>query len=256
MDIHIHTYGRADLRRQHTLRALHEAGIHSTLVVQQREKDLYDWEGPHTLYELPSKIQTRTPTWDHSIHDMNGSDHVVVLDDDLNFAVRRADDPTRFRQIQPGDLQEMFRAIDNQLLGFPMVGIGSREGGNRVTEPFVFNTRIMRVLGFRRSYFKEHGIVGSPLVVMADFHMNLQVLRSGADTCICNNWVNNQAEGSDAPGGCNTYRTHKTLEEGAYALAARHNGFVKVRRKETKGAWGGGTRVDVTVQWKKARGSA
>jgi len=35
-------------------------------------------------------------------------------------------------------------------------------------------------------------------------------------------------------------------------LAELHPGLVKVVTKETKGAWGGGTRTDVVVQWKKA----
>jgi hypothetical protein len=42
------------------------------------------------------------------------------------------------------------------------------------------------------------------------------------------------------------------MESSAKGLAELHPGFVKVVRKETKGAWGGGERVDVQIQWKKA----
>lgn len=258
MDILIHTSGRADIAKQHTLRELNKAGIAPILVVQARQADDYAaMKGANfELFLLSPNFTTLAPTRDHIIHDMPGDDHVVFMDDDLNFAVRRTDEPTKFRPPTPGDLQEMFAHIDAALIEFPMVGIGAREGGNRVTEPVSFNSRIMRVLAFRRSYLKERMLTFSPLVVMEDFHINLQILRSGADTCILNRWVSNQAGGSDAPGGCSVYRSDAVQTEAAHLLAARHPGFVKVVQKQTKTAWGGKTRTDVIVQWKKARSSA
>lgn len=263
MDILIHTSGRANIARQHTLKELVVlANIIPTLVVQYTEAGAYRDMLQHEalpldyLHSLPEYIKTLAPTRDYIIHDMPGDDHVVFMDDDLNFAVRRTDEPTKFRPPGPGDLQEMFRHIDAALKEFPMVGIGAREGGNRVTEPVSFNSRIMRVLAFRRSYLKELGLTFSPMVVMEDFHINLQILRSGADTCILNRWVSNQAGGSDAPGGCSVYRSDAVQAEAAHMLAARHPGFVKVVQKQTKTAWGGKTRTDVIVQWKKARSSA
>lgn len=236
---------------------MHEAGIETTLVVQDKEAEEYKkMTGPHKFYTLPPAITRLSPTRDHIIHDMSGDDHVVFMDDDLDFAVRRQDARGKFRQPQPGDLEAMFAAIDRRLDGFPMVGIGSREGGNRVTEQYVYNTRIMRVLAFSRKYLREKGIFFTPLTVMEDFHVNLQILRSGADTCVLNDWVSNQRGGSDAPGGCSVYRTKEVQHNSAVALAARHPGFVKVVQKETKGAWGGGTRTDVIVSWKRARASA
>lgn len=257
MDIIIHTAGRVKFPQQHTLRYLHEAGIRCTLVVQQSQvEDYAKMIGPHDLYCLPPYVKRLAETRDHIIHDMPGSDHVVFMDDDLDFAVRRSDDRTKFRQVQPGDLEAMFSRMDRMLLACPMVGIGSREGGNRVVEPEVYNTRIMRVLGFRRSFLKERHLTFSPLVVMEDFHINLQILRAGQDTCVLNNWVSNQHGGSDAPGGCSVYRTADVQTESAKLLASRHPGFVKVVEKTTKTAWGGGTRTDVIVSWKRARASA
>ena len=254
MDIIIHTAGRADFKKQHTLRYLHEAGVHCTLVVQAKEADKYrELVGPHSLYVLPDSIQRLAETRDHIIHDMPGSDHVVFMDDDLDFAVRRGDDRTKFRQPIPIDIMSMFEAMSYALYEHPMVGIGSREGGNRVTAPVVYNTRIMRVLAFRRSYLKERNLFFTPLVVMEDFHINLQILRSGSDTAVLNDWVSNQRGGSDAPGGCSVYRSDIVQTESARLLAARHPGFVKVVQKTTKTAWGGGTRTDVVVSWKKAR---
>jgi hypothetical protein len=261
MQVIIHTHARATAAVQHTLRGLNADGVVPTLVVQygmfSAYKDMLTSSGLRAeVYALPDSIKRLAPTRDHIIHDMAGDDHVVFMDDDLHFAVRRDDDRTRFRQPEKGDIRKMLMAINIALEKYPMVGVGAREGGNRVTEEYLFNTRIMRVLAFRRSYLKKHSITFTPLEVMEDFHVNLQVLRSGADTCICNDWVSNQAGGSDAPGGCSTYRTDAVQDASARLLAARHPGFVRVVQKTTKTAWGGKTRTDVVVSWKQARKSA
>lgn len=252
MDLLIHTHGRPQLDRQYTLQALLAARAPVKLVVQERERDAYkDWGVP--LVVLPPHIQTLAPTRDWIIHDMpTEHDHVVFMDDDLDFAVRRDDDRGKFRNAQPADIGDMLTMLNTRLRTYPMVGIGSREGGNRVTEEEVYNTRIMRVLGFSRKYLRKHMITFSPLVVMEDFHVNLQILESGGTTCVCNDWVSNQRGGSNAPGGCSLYRTDAVQTTAAHTLAARHPGFVKVVQKATKTAWGGGTRTDVIVQWKRA----
>lgn len=257
MDIVIHTYGRPDWSRQHTAQQLMRDKIAFKFVIQHREAEAYAQRAAYDDCEflvLPDNIRQLSPTRDWLIHEAKGDDHIVFLDDDLHFAVRRSDDPTKFRQPQPGDLRDMFSAIDRALKVFPMVGIGAREGGNRVTEDRVYNTRLMRVLAFRRSYLRNNHITFSPLVVMEDFHVNLQILRSGADTVALNRWVSNQAEGSNAPGGCSEYRTQNVQTEAAYALAARHPGFVRVVKKP--GWRGQPERTDVIVSWKKARASA
>lgn len=255
MQVIIHTLGRATWAQQPTLHQLLADGICPTLVVQAHEADKYSWyEGE--VHVLPDSIRTLAPTRDYIIHDMEGPDKVVFMDDDLHFACRRNDDPSKFRKPEKGDLSRMIDTISRGLDVCPHVGIGAREGGNRVTEEYVWNTRVMRVLAYSRKYLKKRSLYFSPLVVMEDFHMNLQILRSGADSMLCNKWVSNQANGSDAPGGCATYRSDKVQTDSANLLATRHPGFVKVVQKTTKGAWGGGTRTDVVVQWKAARKSA
>lgn len=249
MQIIIHTLGRSKFELQHTLQTLLECEILPTLVVQEHEADEYQWyEGP--VYILPPRIKRLAETRDYIIHDMPGPDHVVFLDDDLRFAARREDDRTKFRPASQADIHAMFKMIDHQLDCYAMVGIGAREGGNRNTEEFLYNTRIMRVLGFSRNYLKKHHITFSPLVVMEDFHVNLQILRTGAPTCVCNMWVSDQVGGSDAPGGCSAYRTAEVQTESAHLLASRHPGFVKVVKK--KGWQGQGERTDVIIQWKQA----
>lgn len=259
MDIIIHTAHRATYDQQHTLKELNDDGIAPTLLVQESEANDYarlKGNRYFDLWVLPPHITKLAPTRDWIIYDMPSQENkVVFFDDDLNFAVRRDDDPTKFRPPQQGDLSRMLRAIDSALDDHPMAGIGAREGGNRNINPWLYNTRIMRVLAFQKNFLRERGITFAPLEVMEDFHVNLQILRAGGDTVVCNRWVSNQAGGSDAPGGCSVYRTRDVQTESAYALAARHPGFVSVTEKATKGAWGGGTRTDVIIQWKKARAS-
>lgn len=256
MQVVIPTYGRADMRLQHTLAQLFTEGVRPTLVVQQREAHLYTWgDAMCNIAILPPHISTIAPTRDWIIHDMPGEDRVVMMDDDLQFAVRRSDDPTRFRQPEGGDITEMLSEIDRLLRLAPMCGIGAREGGNRNTESILWNTRTMRVLGFNRKILKELHICCHPMEVMEDFHVALQLLRAGFDIPLANQWVSNQAGGSGAAGGCSSWRTEALQTANAHRLAGLHPGFVKVVQKATKTAWGGGTRTDVMVQWKKARGA-
>lgn len=255
MDIVIPTLGRCDMRRQHTLRQLMEADIVPIMVVQPHEANwwaqLVEQEKVE-LHVLPEKVKGISATRDHIIHDMPGSNLVCMLDDDLQFAVRRTDDKTKFRQPQPVDIVEMLSSIHRSLAYHPHISIGSREGGNRVTEPVSLNTRMMRVLAYDRKVLKEEGVLFHPMQVMEDFHVTLQLLRLGYDCAVLNAWVSNQAGGSAAPGGCSTFRTLELQAQEAAKLAARHPGFVKVVKKNTKAAWGGQERTDVVVYWKRA----
>lgn len=251
MDIVIPTLGRALNKLQPTFNQLLEAGVEATLVVQPHEEKLYRHIGP--LHVLPEKVKGIAATRDYIIHDMVGDSRVCMMDDDLHFAVRRDDDRTKFRQPDSEDIRAMVREISRSLDNFPHVSIGSREGGNRVTDPVSYNTRMMRVLAYDREVLKREQITFAPMEVMEDFHVTLQLLRRGYDCAVLNNWVSNQAGGSDATGGCSTFRTLELQAKNAHRLAARHPGFVKVVEKTTKTAWGGATRTDVVVQWKQAR---
>lgn len=253
MDILIHTYGRPQRERQHTLRALLQDDVPVSLVVQERERDAYrDWGVP--LIVLPPHIERLSPTRDWITHEMPSKErHVVFFDDDLHFFKRRDDDRTKFRNTRPGELADMLAAIDHNLQFYGQVGIAPREGGNRLTEPLYHNTRLMRVLAFDRKAVRPLKARFSDVEVMEDFHMNLSLLESGENNLMLNDWCSNQAEGSDAPGGCSHYRTDAVQTAAAHRLAALHPpGIVTVVQKATKTAWGGGTRTDVRIQWKKA----
>lgn len=252
MDIIIPTYGRVNA--QETLRQLLSAGLLVHLVVQDREKELYKGLDRNVqLWVLPEAITTISHTRQWILERVGSDNNMVMMDDDLTFFKRRTDDRTKFEDCTPEDIQEMLEEIDDALDDYAHVGIAAREGGNRNTEGFVRNTRIMRVLGYRRDVLLKERVRFDAMEVMEDFHVALTLLELGYANVICNNWCQNQA-GSGKSGGCSHFRTPELHAFNAHQLATVHEPFVKVVTKLTKEAWGGGARTDVQISWKKAYG--
>jgi len=184
-----------------------------------------------------------------------GQTHIVMLDDDLVFARRRSDDPTKFTDAGTKDMQDMFKGLAVQMRTHAHVGILAREGGNRITDALRYNMRVMRVLAYDVAVLQQLRFKFERADLMCDFDATLTLLRNGFPNVVICGWVQNQS-GSNLLGGCSIYRTGQRQTEAAELLAKRHPGFVKLVQKETKTAWGGGTRTDVQVAWKKAYASA
>lgn len=259
MRIYIPTYGRVD--KQVTLNMLPGGALMRdvTLVVQKRDQperyQSYVKGLGCSLLVLPPKIQTIGPTRDWIIanHDVNKYGYgIVMIDDDVHFDTRRKDDPTKFLKSTDEDVKRVFAAIHKEInKGAVHVGVLAREGGNRVTQEKIYATRMMRVLAYNVAVLRKEKIKFSRIPVMEDFDVTLQLLRLGcANTVLCN-WVQGQGS-SNAAGGCSTYRTPELQTRAAQQLQKLHPAFVKVVKKTTKAAWGGGERTDVTIQWKKA----
>ncbi len=178
--------------------------------------------------------------------------HVAMLDDDLVFATRRTDDPTKFFNSTAKEVEELFENIDACLDNCAHVGVATREGGNRNTERFLRNTRMLRILCYDTPVLKKHNIRFDSMPVMEDFHVTLSLLRKGYENVVFNYMVQNQ-NGSNLLGGCSQYRTADIQEMGAILLRSKHPQFVKVVKKTTKSAWSDmKERFDVVVQWKKS----
>lgn len=257
MLIFVHSSGRADISLP-TLDHLLAGPLHKQvrLVVQDREAKAYAARHPKVkTIVLPSKIRRLSPTRQWLLEN-SPTDKFILMDDDLAFACRRHDDPTRFLHSEPEETAKALIKMEGLLDKFAHVGMLGREGGNRVTEPIVYCTRMMRVLGYRKSIV--HDKVGARfdrLPIKQDFDMTLQLLRAGYDNAVLATHVQNQA-GSNTSGGCSVYRNPGMMRTASIQLAKLHPGFVKVVEKETKAAWGGGVRTDVQIAWKKARASA
>jgi len=182
-------------------------------------------------------------------------EYVVMLDDDLIFATRRVDDPTKFLPATDEAIELMFDEIALSLKHFAHVGVGSREGGNRRTEKHCEIGRMTRILGYKTSVLRKNNIRFDEMPVMEDFDVTLRLLRLGYPNRIIN-WIVHDQKGSNSAGGCSQFRTKELQEKASRMLASRHTQFVTVVQKETKGAWGGGVRTDVRVQWRRAYDSS
>ena len=252
MDIVIPTYGRCSPGLQTTLLQLNKAGVRPYVVIQAREADTWarhNWEAEVRI--LPHHIQTIAPTRQWIVENVGATNKLVMMDDDLIFYRRRNDDPTKLRDLAVGELQHMLHQVSIALDLYSHVGIAAREGANRCTDATMSNTRIMRVLGYQRDLLLRECITFGRLQVMEDFDVALRLLRAGHENIVLNQWAHNQA-GSGKEGGCSHFRTKELQAESAHKLAELHPSFVQVREKETKTAWGGGTRTDVQIYWKKA----
>jgi hypothetical protein len=230
----------------------------TVLVVQSHELEAHEELYGHmarTVVAIPDDVRKIAPTrkwifeecYDHDI------DHMVMLDDDLNFAKRRVDDPSKFFPANPESLGEALEEIEGLLsLGWTQVGMGCREGGNRAVAPYLYNTRLIRVAAYKVRNVIQHLDILDKVDVMGDHGLNLTLLLAGYANVVMNKWVHDQSGGSNAPGGCSEWRDLEVLAEGAHRLKELFPDFVSVSERETKGAWGGGTRTDTRMRWKKA----
>lgn len=174
-----------------------------------------------------------------------------MLDDDLVFATRRDDEPTKFVESKAEDITRLFTDIEHYLDRFAHVGVSTREGGNRDTGITAVNTRLLRILAYRADVLRTHDVRFDRVELMEDFDVTLQLLERGYPNLKVN-WIVHNQRSSNAPGGCSTYRTIEKQGEAAHRLAALHPDFVSVVTKQTKTAWNGKERQDVIVQWKRA----
>lgn len=175
---------------------------------------------------------------------------LIMLDDDIRFSARRTDDPTKFCPTRDEDIILGFKMVEDLVGSYGHAAIRHREMANE--SPVVeYAARALRALAYDVRLLKKVGARFDRIIVMEDFDVTLQLLEAGYANAIYSGIIQNQ-NGSGAAGGCSTYRTMEKQAEGAHGLARLHPGFVKVVEKTTKGAWGGGTRTDVQVAWKKA----
>lgn len=253
MRIYIPTYGR--VHNQRTWASLSNVLKVGTQLVcyKEEEKDLRKLGYPVLVYTGRKRGIQHKRQWIIDHHDKTQqSRFLVMMDDDLTFARRRADDPTKF--VPAMATSDFLGQIQEALENYAHVGVMSREGANRQTQNQEA-TRMTRVLAYDVAAYKELGIRFDRLAFKTDFDVTLQFLEKGRPNLVLAAWVHDQA-GSNASGGCSSTRDEVALVKAAEELHQLHPETVKVVQKTTKTAWGGGTRTDVVIQWKKALRSA
>lgn len=181
----------------------------------------------------------------------------VMLDDDIDFLVRKGDDVWNLRAATDDEVDTLFQKIAGLLNTYAQVTVSGREGNNRYGEGtfdqlLVYNTRAMRITGYQTELFNS--CVHDRVPVMEDIDVTLQLLRRGFANVLIAYYANGQKM-TNAAGGCSIWRTHEIHEAAANKLVELHPGLVRTRLKTNKtDADGFGTRTEVTVQWKKAHG--
>lgn len=249
MQIVIMTYGRH--KNQKTFHNLPpEWQARTQLVVQEREKDLYK---AYDTIVLPDHIRDLPSSRQWLLENLQTEDNkLLMLDDDLQFFVRE-NGPGKLVKCTEADFIQMFETIEDRLDRYALVGVSQREGNNRQQKEEVEVTRCGGMFGIRLDRGRENNWRFDRTKTKEDMDYILQMLSQGCKNLVLFTWCR-EAGVSNAAGGCSVYRTDGVMKEDALHFAALWPGVVKVIEKQTKTSWGGGSRYDVIVQWKKCYG--
>lgn len=263
LTIAIPTYNRVG--RVTTLKAIPPYYKSQTrLVVRESEEEAY-YESYNDLirWVLPAKTTNLSQTRQH-ILDVCKTRYLLMLDDDLKFSMRSM----RHKNLKSGNfyypLQTLGKGDFSQMINTLMqkmqeenlahVAVSAQEGNNRKTVPWGYNERYMRAYLFDLSVVRYY-LYSNACCGTEDFDMALQLITTGHKVAVCYLYAQGQGT-SNAKGGLSTYRTIEYQNNAMRQLALRYPQFVKLKEKTTKRAWGGATRVDATIHWKKAFNTA
>lgn len=258
MDVVIPTYRR--VARQATLKGLPATWLgRTTLVVDQHDAELAQsatyraqLRGVRVLVH-PPEVRTIAAKRAWILRRWQGP--LVMLDDDLRFAVRKRPGTTdpALREATAEDLEQQLEALAQQLRTVAHAGWSARQGNNRQEGGWKEATRQMYVLGYdadRLRGLEETGRVTLGRIgFREDMDLTLQLLRLGLPNAVSYDVTADQAAGYAAAGGCTDERTVEGSDADALRLAELHPGLVKVVKKEYKGSL---HRNEVVVQWRKA----
>ena len=186
----------------------------------------------------------------------NSINKFIMLDDDLAFSKRNSNEDWKHATvIPPEDTVKMFNLLYDMLEDYPHASISEKLGNNRHPGNVKENTRYVRVLAYNLKLIPINLLKFNRIEVMEDYDIALQLLRLGKKCGVLFRYCQEQS-GSNAKGGCSTYRTLEVQNRSAQQLAKFHPEFVTVVKKTTKGSWftkdGINERLDVRIQWKKA----
>lgn len=261
---------------QYTLNALPQEWKEKTwLVVKKEEAPLHNY--PRIMIR-PDEL--RIPGIRQWAMENAPEDVIMMLDDDLRFAIRRGED-----LYQPGnmyqacsdrrnrmqewsaeeteavaklyipteiELCEMFEYVESCVSeGFALVGLSIRAINRFYPVPYYDNTRVDTAYAFDRRILQKAEVRFDRVPLMEAFDVTLSLLRKGYRNRVVFHWAQDNAKGSNAPGGCSTYRDFAMQEQAARALLELHQvpwrpgignqdkPYINVRKKSTKFSWKG-----------------
>lgn len=259
--VYVPTMGR--VHRQITAKSLEGTdlalGGRVLLVTPEQEaEDLSATATAHGLgvLALPGTIKGIGPTrqWiyeNHDVHTLGG--YLMMVDDDLRFFARRFDDQAKFTPLtEPGEMDVLLGRLRSMLDRVPLAGLDNRSGANRRKPIVQMNGRMHDLQAVNVVEARRLGLRFDSIRFMEDFHAVLQTLTQGYPTALLTTHCKDDLGGSNAAGGCSTYRDSAGQAAAALALWEDFPDFVRITKRP---GWNGdmsGERTDVAVQWAKA----
>ena len=228
----------------------------ATVVVQKQEYDDYKAACEKfgvLLVAAPQEVQ-HVATQRQFCTTICKTRYFGMADDDLIFSYRNEED--KLRPATPEKLREIFDTIYNDLVnGVPAVGISTRFGNNFLEGEYSEIGRMYRIWFLDLTIYQKLNITMAPYpeFFMEDFHWILTFLENGYKNRIYHKYAQDDKGGSNAPGGCSTYRTAALNKKAAVWLMEHHPTAVSIVPKTSKSGWEGvEKRKDVRVDWQKA----
>jgi TET-associated glycosyltransferase-like protein len=281
--IYIPTRGRVEY--QHTLRYLPKEWRARTVLVCPKSEvvqHLKNWKGLHGITPQPDPNMTIAAkrAW---IFKTIKHDKILMMDDDLRFAIRRKTLPSMkgfhhssaevrgttgdgawaraykkdktlgaleiATEEHGKEIGHMLGRVEKMLQsGIRHGGIAPRLMNNNFGCEFIMNSRAMYALAYHVPTLLKHCKLGR-IEHREDFDYTLQLMRAGFENAIYCWGVCEQARLYNASGGASLERTMKASNADAYKLAKLHPGLVQVKMKDYKQSV---PRAEVVVQWAKA----
>jgi len=254
MLICIPSKGRA--RNQETLKWIPKAWLEKCIVVcpYGEINEYLNADLGVAIAETPQEIKGIAATRKYLIENTKDK-YLMFMDDDLKFAKRVSGDSVKLLPCTEDDMVMMFKMVEEKLnAGYAHVAISSRSGNNNMEYPWEYNIRYWDTYAYNLDIINKEVILGR-VQVMEDFDVNLQLIEKGYASAVLTMFTKDD-KGSNADGGCSTYRTHELQKINAYKLQELHPEFVKVEEKKSNNWKGFDTRFDVRVNWKKAYASS
>lgn len=226
------------------------------LVVHPDEYKQHTEQGRKVIIcEEQGKGMARVRSWMFDWCVRTNTDKVLFLDDDLTLQKRRPD--LRVIGASTPDQQiEMMRWVEETLDTYDHCAFTERNAAWSDKNETRVATKGIQCVGYNVGRINKETDCRFNKDVpdwffIEDYHMTLQLFKIGRPNIVSRLYRVNFGP-SNAVGGCSLHRTQQSMEKAAKLLESLHPEFVKAVQKETKTSFGGGTRWNVKVQWKKA----
>lgn len=262
MKIFIPTLGR--LHNQITYEGLPDSWKSITqFVVQPHEyQDFVNAYGSHKVVCLPPNINNLPLTREFIFNNLGHNCRHIVLDDDLKFKKKypNPNAPPKWitSSLTPEDFNSLLSLINH------WIDSGYKFGGLLTTEtvpdlspsryPYRINHRVMTNFFFDGPNL-PHDLLWNRIPMGEDIDITLQLLSRGFSNIVSSHYIV-QPSPPNSKGGCSSYRDLDKHNNSQLLLQQTWPQYITTKPKLVDhGPWKGLTKLNVTVQFKKAYAS-